>query len=771
MRWLKRLNVGWPEGVVVLGPLLLFAPTLLSGRSLFWGTPALQFIPWRVYAWQQVLSGNLLPTWNALNGMGAPLLANYQLAWFYPPGWLLWPFAAFWGNEGLAWAHTLLAALHLAWAGIGMVRLLRHIGANEVGQVVAGVAFSLSGTLVARVGFFSMIWTAAWLPWLVLAASGIAQPGKKEGGRQWFLPQIAVVCGLMLLAGHAQFAWYSLLLAAAWVVVGALLRGGWRDVVRSSLQLLIAVMVGACLAAVQLLPTAEYLSLSQRASAYDYERAMTYSFWPWRLLTLLAPDWFGNPGRGDYWGYAAYWEDAIYVGMIPLLLAVGTLRVWTRKNNWPDAWRGVARFCWGTMIVTLLLALGKNTPVFPFLFRYVPTFDMFQAPARYLLGFVFALTVLAGLGAGNWRRPTGSWRKRLRLGLVTAVAMMVGAGLAWRLMPDIEVTFLYAAALAGFWATGALWLGLRTPLELTGRSVRFWQVGVVCWLLADLLVAGWWLNPDADVKLYAKRVASSEKAPVSGRVYLSLEDENELKFGRFLHFSDFRFREDPAAMRATLLPNLNLLEERASANNFDPLLPGRYVRWMNALEELSDAQRMRWLALMDVDWWERVDEQGQPVHWDWVEGASRFRWYACAQLVADEESAWQALQKRMAMDADRSCVVLEGSGDLPATQISDVEPNLEILKWLDKGDRLEIGVSVDRDGWFLLADSWYPYWCARVDGQPVTLWQGDYLFRVVFLAVGTHQLIFEYRPIWLWIGLAFSLGSVLALLLWPRLAK
>ena len=48
---------------------------------------------------------------------------------------------------------------------------------------------------------------------------------------------------------------------------------------------------------------------------------MTHSFWPLRLLTLLSPDFFGNPAQNNFWGYDNYWENAAYIGLIPLLLA------------------------------------------------------------------------------------------------------------------------------------------------------------------------------------------------------------------------------------------------------------------------------------------------------------------------------------------------------------------------------------------------------------------------------------------------------------------
>jgi hypothetical protein len=66
--------------------------------------------------------------------------------------------------------------LHLIWAGAGMVVLLRRFGAGELAQAVGGVAFGLSGYIVGRLEFFSMVWVAAWLPWVIRYADEIASP-------------------------------------------------------------------------------------------------------------------------------------------------------------------------------------------------------------------------------------------------------------------------------------------------------------------------------------------------------------------------------------------------------------------------------------------------------------------------------------------------------------------------------------------------------------------------------------------------------------------
>ncbi len=194
-----------------LGPLILLAPVWLAGKAMFWGTPSLQFVPWWYWAWQTLRSGHL-PLWNPQVGMGAPLLANYQVGLFYPPNWFYFLLAAFGGLPAIAWGQAIMVALHLGWAGIGMAQLARRLGLGRTAQTVSGLAFGLSTYLVARAAFLSVTSAVAWLPWVLLYSREIARPGlNRRAGL------LLVICAaFQLLAGHAQTTWYTLLLAGIW---------------------------------------------------------------------------------------------------------------------------------------------------------------------------------------------------------------------------------------------------------------------------------------------------------------------------------------------------------------------------------------------------------------------------------------------------------------------------------------------------------------------------------------------------------------------------
>jgi hypothetical protein len=764
VRWLRLYHLP-----VLLAPLILLAPIIFSGKVLFWGTPALQFIPWRSLAFESLKQGNL-PLWNPFNGMGAPLAANYQVAVFYPPGWLLFLAQAIGGVPWMAWAYTILAALHLAWAGLGMAKLSERLGYSPVAQVIGGISFSLSGYFIARLGFFSMIWAGAWLPWILYAASSLVHPGiNREQEIHSTFPFFLSFCiGMQLLAGHAQLSWYTMILAAAWVLVGVLQLHNRRKAWKVISKLALAGELGILLASVQLLLTGEYLLQSQRAAAVDFEMAMTYSFWPWRFLSLLAPDLFGNPGSGNYWGYASYWEDAIYLGVLPFLLALSTIPLlWKRRSadSVRNNQKALVIFLWALGVVSALLALGKNTPIFPFLYHYIPTFDMFNAPARYMIWLVFALSLLAGIGYESWKKPFGRSLYWTRLATAGGFAITLGAFIAWYFLSDIELSFIKATALCGLWALGSGFLTLWNQRESIGAKQFLWNGAVVLWVCVDLLVADLNANPVVSMGFYdtssVDHTALSSQL-VGQRTYLNADDEYFLKFKRFLRFEDYSPQEDWANLRYVLLPNTNLLENISSTNNFDPLLTGRYSQWMNYINTLNINQITPWLQVMDVGAVEVRDRSSEnQVRFEPVVGGNRFWWSSCSKVSKPGESAWNAFVGMMAGmqgQFNPHTVLLEGVPAAEGVCGDGGEVTIDIGK--QTLDSLALSVQAPGHGWLVISDTWYPGWQVRVDGKKASLVRANYLFKAVELDAGKHSIQIVYRPY------SFSIGLGLTLLSW-----
>ena len=735
---LRRLTPWLP---IAVGPILLFGIDLIRGRALFWGTPLLQFTPWHTAAKEIALSGHL-PLWNPWLGMGAPLFANYQSALLYPPNWLLLA-------TDVAWGQTLLVLLHLIWAAFGMALLARSLGLGTFAQAISGIAYAMSGYLVARAGFLSINAATAWLPWILYAAEGLVRsagtrpgaPGRLLRGISWRAPALlGLVLGLQWLAGHAQVAWYTLILLVAWVIFRA--RSNSVSIRRAILMLAVAGAVGFAIAAVQLIPTLEYASISNRAGDLDPEFALTYSFWPWRALGLVAPDLFGNPGTADYWGYGNFWEDAIYVGVLPLLLAIGAL-----------ATKAIGRIKWFMLAVAaiaFLFGLGNNTPIFKFLFEYVPTFSAFQAPARWNLWLVASFSLLAGFGAEHWKVAEGKKLYWLRLGTAGAIAILVMATLINVVETDIEPTFAPTIATAGFWlaASGILALLRSDP----GR--KGWVAAALSVVVLDLFLAGRGLNPTLPAELSSAPSALSQNVQGDHRLYMSEELEREIKFDIAFRFDSFQPSLDWSIVRESGLPNTPLLDRLRSANNFDPLLPARYVLWMNRLEQIPPAHRERLLPTMDVGWQAVPQRTGLPIY----------------EPVPDPMRAWIVPSVEWAANsAEATHRATSSSIDLSVTAILEGDPRPEhgglgvVTVLRDQGPNVvELAIEAPEGGWLVLADTWYPGWVAELNGRATESYPANGVMRSVWVPAGQHTVVFRYRPITVPIGLALTVFGLAA---------
>jgi hypothetical protein len=810
-------------------PFLLFAPIILSGRALFWGTPLTQFIPWWTWAWEAIFQG-VLPVWNDMLGMGAPLIANYQSALFYPPTWLYFLTYSIGGVSAMAWFQAVMVVLHLAWASFGMAFLIRQLRLGTLAQVIGGMAFGLSGYLVSRAGFLSINAAVAWLPWIILGVTKLfevysLQPlpndanAPTKGNRSSKLVSayllLVGILAMQLLAGHAQTTWYTIILAIVWIFYLAISqpwtiqqsevnqvsdlgdigfeqknpkttsrdRNRFRRVAHHPIILALllfgtTIIFAFGLAAVQLFPTAEYLLQSQRSAAVDFEFAMSYSFWPWRFLSFIAPDIFGNPSLGDYWGYANYWEDAIYIGLIPIVLAFAATI--TRGKQVQDKTFIGPRFI-GFLLILILasftIALGRNTPIFPWLYRNIPTFDMFQAPTRISILAVFSLSILAAIGTDSWHRPREKFLYWLRLGIMAAAAITIGAGLALfvsrSLTWGIRPSFIRATALLGIWGIGLGVLTLKAPkggsFYTAGGKWGWWQWAVVILVGSDLIVSGWGLNPGVEINVYREPspTAADVKSMLDGgRLYLTAEGEEQLKFNRFLRFDTFQPFEAGGGwqdLRAAQLPNVTLLDSIPSANNFDPLLPGRYSKWMEKLAEVDLETKDLMLNLMGVTVVETIDlSQPNGVRFDTQDAYPRFRWVTCGQQV---ESGDEALELIIHMQVNlESTVILEGDNASPVANCTDqLVPDIRIK--MSTANKATLEITSGNPGYLVIADVWYPGWRAFVDGDPAPVLQANYLFRAVEIPDGVHEVIVVYQPKWLYWGAAISGFTFLGLII------
>ena len=355
--------------------LIFFWQIALTNRMLTGLDVFAYFYPYRDFTSEAMRAGQL-PLWNPHLFMGAPLLANSQVAALYP---LHWPLLWLSTPKQIAWSIV----IHIWLAGAGAYLFARRsIKLRPLAAFVAATVFGLGGFLGAQVEHVNQLNASAWLPLLLLCIDGAMARGR------WRWLEIVgggAVAALALLAGHTQAAYIVFFGAGLY----ALLRG-WPEFrarklwhgLRGVGALALMTAIGLVLAAGQLLPTLELSGLSVRSGGLPYDEAASYSLKLRLIFKAFLPPLLWEPPFSEY---------VAYVGLIGLaLLAAGTWAVLRRKRE------GGALL--GLALIGVFLAFGAYNPVYWLLYKLVPGFDLFRVPARWLLLYTFGAAILAGIG-------------------------------------------------------------------------------------------------------------------------------------------------------------------------------------------------------------------------------------------------------------------------------------------------------------------------------------------------------------------------------------
>ena len=723
------------------------------------------FYPLRHYlavAWGQ---HRLVPLWDNQYFLGAPFLANIQTAVLYPPNAI---FALLPTEVAMSWSM----AIHVGVGGVGM-----HLNARKghrlhpLAAAVSAVAYMISLYLTAHIGHLNQNNTLAWTPWLMLAVDrGCVRPGPLPAAA------VAALTGLVVLAGHTQQAYFTFLLA---VLAGAyrlwgpvVRRRRWSAAVAPIVTVGGGLVLGAALSAAQLLPTMELAGRSIRGGGLTLKEASQSSLPLSGILGNLLPNYHDEQGT----------ELAGAMGAAVLVLAA--LALVARRR------RPVVPLLALLALAAVVAALGPRAKLYDALFYGLPGFRLFRVPSRLLIFSTVALALLAGHGAQTarqlaiaCRRP--SWRRRAwsclagTAALSSLPALAVGADLwlgrpghsIWKAFPTPEPPvnlWLLAAFIGGALALVAAGLAARAKLAWTAAAA-----------LMPLLVA-------ADLFLAAAPQYGRHPLPASlyhqagaGRLLVQPSLNH-----RYLSLARIGFQVPlPEQLRSAgltpqelvnyefysrlitaLAPNVGMGENRLSADGYDGgVLPMQaYVLFRRPLLEPGGGNPA---IFTDRDLTDKV--------WD-------PSWLVMTGTATVLESG------RQRPDVGGCCMVQAGASG-PITSWRLAGSTRVTRAWVetasgragaqitaDTGETVTVRLPETAGGKLVLADSYYPGWTAAVDGRAATIRPYQGFLRQVSVPPGAREVVFTYRPLRFYAGLAVSLAAlavVVTLALWPLLTR
>ncbi len=461
---------GWLAWLAVMGIAIvltvLFWGTLWQGGTLIGGDTFSYYFPQKVFLSEALQRGEF-PLWNPLVGAGYPVVAESQTGVLYPPTYLLYRFLE------VHVAYSANQILHYIMAFIGMWAVGRRYGLSWGAAVLASLVY-VYGWFAPRICLEWAIIGGAYLPWCVWLLEGWLQTGSRR-----CLLWLAPVFGLFLLAGHFHLAFITTLALSAYVAFFSE-KGRPFSEKKATLAWFGGVLLaGYLLAAVQLGPTLELMTRSQRQEFNPGNDPGYGHIPPWYLTQVFSSWlWYGpdtDPDQSLFQvGTLAYpcstnkVEAHLYFGMVPLLLVVWALGQGLFQRQWPFSrsltlWLGIG-------ILGLLLATG-----WPFVvLKHVPGFGYFRGAGRYGILMAFAVSLLAGAAFDEWLpairrtkyRPDLRWYGWLIVvGLTTWDLHTVSRWVTYAVMLDQPILEHRQTS------------EIRTELARSGRPVRLWARG------------------------------------------------------------------------------------------------------------------------------------------------------------------------------------------------------------------------------------------------------------------------------------------------------
>ncbi|MBI3090056.1 MAG: YfhO family protein [Candidatus Tectomicrobia bacterium] len=574
--------------------LLLFWKVLFSGEMLVGRDSFVIFYPWRHFLLESYRQG-ILPLWNPYAYGGQPFLANQHSGVLYPLNLLLF--------LGPLWYSMALSAVfHIFLAGCFMYAFLRAAGSSQGAALFGGLVYLGSGWFVKHLEVFPHVSTVAWTP-LVFFCFELArrQPCRLRGNPYLYLG--GAVSGLQVLSGHPLFLYTQLgLLAYALCRAASPDARHGRQPWHAPLLLFLAMnLLSGLLAAAQLLPALEYSRLSNRAAA-DYGYVTQLSLPPRQLLTLVAPYLFGDPAKNTYWGEGFFWITCLYVGVVPLLLAVLGSLLQHRHV--------LARFATILASASLLLTLGNHTPAYRLIFA-LPVFSRLRYPTMFILLSTFALSILAARGFEAFGRQ--QLGQRLKWGAGAGVILLLAfftfllvaqkyndwllaLSLPLLALPGVRSLLSFANEVGFHTAATDLWtplvfltltllilllwnrLGKRGPF-----AVRLATVLLFLSVAADLLIFGMKLTPLTDARLASSSTATidllqQEREPFRLWTYHRTRQDTRKFYNYVFHHRGYEKHDLETMLRVKdhLPYNVPMLYRFSSVIGYDSLKINRF---------------------------------------------------------------------------------------------------------------------------------------------------------------------------------------------------
>ncbi len=737
MRFFRKAKIF----LVLLVPLIVFFKEIISLQKYFFEDALYLWYPYMNYLATSLREGHI-PFWTPYIFSGMPFYPDVQT--FYPLNWLFGLFIV----EGKLpfFIVEYLLLFHLLLAGIFTYIYTRELKIGPIPSLVSAITFMLSGFLVCRTIHPTIVYTIVWLPLILFFLHRALTQNK------WKYSIFAgIFLGISMLAGFPQTALHIFYVIALYIILYALCYKRQINIKKKRYYLVVffvVLLVGIGIAAIQYLPSYVHLQYTLRESM-TYTESTTRSLHPLQLITLFVPKFFGSQtgmatDSVPRWigEYGHYWETCMYMGILPLLLAIIALIRRREKIVW---FYGIVAG------ISLLLMLGKYTPIYKVAFYVLPGLNLFKTPGRFSAIFTFSIAILAGFGVEGLFGKKKLKNHRLIKGILLFFLIyfifyilfisgifkkpLVSLFMQWtepRFRHPELANMAYNNIIKQYGISLIfIILSVVTIFLVLQRKIKKNIAAVIIPILifVDLYTFGHNFN--------ASDINPDEFYKVTPLVeYLQREREKEPFRINARQDGYMIFRRNSGDIY-----RLELLE------GYTPLRLKRYAEFDIPLE--------RKLDLLNVKYRIKVDEENRKMGLVENEDRQARAFMVYDYVLAKDKRVLETL-KDEGFDY-RNKVVLEEKPDkfIPES-LTSPEWNIEIETL--EPNRIELNVMTSIPGILVLSEIYYPAWKAYIDGKETKVYCADYVLRAICIERGKHRIEFVYD------SLSFKIGAIISVI-------
>lgn len=702
--WLENKH-GFAVGVPVKNPLI---------SDVF-----SQLYPWKVLIADSFKTGHF-PLWNPYSYFGYPLLANFQSGALNIFNIFLVLF-----NHSTGWALLIMSQSFLSL--ITMYYFLKALRFKNLPSLIGSVSYSFSGFAIIWSQFATAGFAMIWLPLFFLVI-------EKSFTKQRALLFTPVLVFLLVTAGHFQACVYTLFATSAYYAYRLRVNNNFS--VKQFSKYILLLLFGLAISAVQLLPTVELASLSVRFQE-QYIENVNFGLLPFKnIITLLIPDFFGNPATGNFWGFLNYHETVIYGGVIGSLALISAFFDFKKLKN--------IRFFLCLTVFSFLMLF--DSPIGKLLYlNDIPLLST-SAAGRIVFLLAFSQAVIIA----SWVQTLSAKSvKRIvaEFGILLAFVIIVGLTLL-----DLDIVFRGKTGFAQLISENPnLLISARNtvyPSLLLGflffTSLLFRQkqklafYGILLLVVADLFRFGWKYTP------FVPRDFVFPPSPITD--FLSKEGgvfRVDKEFGPLFTpntWISYKLASpsgyDPLAPLASATYHLHNLDKQVDQN------PSRYSEIRNYDSEALGAVNVKYLLAI------RRTIQGE-----YMLGGDSYNY-----ILREEENFKEvfASESTIVLEntsfRERARILSENGSEVGTATITKYEPQ-----------EIEINYFSNQPAYLVITDTWYPGWKAYLNGTKVPIEKYEYTFRKVAVGKGEGKIVMTYEPTTFRLGGLISLFSLILL--------